>query len=818
MVRDDDPRSKASVKSVEYLVAQWNRKFEGPDRWYLGLVQRDEVWKPQQRVDLLDSLLKEYPVGSILLGRSGDDGETTSVLVKDKTGRLAVEEVTANTWQILDGQQRMSTLAAIFSADEHFADAERGHMELDMTVLEGGIHWIDPRDPKSANANSRQRRVDLSGWSAFAQRHSRAELEEATHSDEVLALLLADLDDGFTTPLTDDARPVARARWGQLLSLWCEDRIPVLPATVRSPEQLLELFTRVNVAGTDVSRTDIYYAAIKTFWPQAEPSLQRIVARVHGLLDRFGVLEFASRFARVILGATDPINVDVDILTGPQGEVLRRALTDMCSADSEFLARLEVAATWLAESSQLGWGLHQVHRRAIAAVLGWAIASPAADRRQLMEDNATDIDAFLAGTTLFGYRSRLRRDPFDRAVLREAMAAGESGRGFPGVQIREVLREQEGPETFSRIGSFDSPDSRRAAGNQHASLVLSAVQTWPFRARDLHIEHIYATEAAKLDMRIVSQYHRPCAHPLRSPTINSLGNIWLLPSSTNESLGHDRPSVKFGKLNGWLAESDPDHPVPMRDLWSIDPETDEVGFITVEGMLKSSTDNAGKDEAMSAFQELVETRATRLVTEFVRIIPGCLEFAREVPGPGAEPSEVSGELAARLRLGELRLDFEAEGKPLPSAGLSEPLATEWSGTWAGRENQLRRVWDEVTQLRKKGDLSPKQEGANARSIGFAICRSVWVTPESWVWLGVRRVVMDGDPSPLGVVFENASTEVRQALIQSSLDEWVPPNDQANISIPIPIDQSLPERRAVDAVITFLYQLEHILTAKPRRTD
>ena len=809
----NDVRSRVSV---EYLVRQWNRKFGTPEQWYLGIVQRDEVWKPEQRVNLLDSLLKAYPIGSILLGRSGDSTETTTVYVKDETGHRAEEEVTADTWQILDGQQRMSTLASIFSRGERPSEDGRGHMELDMMDPAGGMHWVVPRQSKLPRPDSRSQRVDLSGWSAFMLKHDRDELERAADDDVVLRQLLAELDGDFTVELSGDRSQVARARWGELLSLWTEERIPVLAAPVRSPEQLLEVFTRVNLGGTVVSQTDIYYAAVRTFWPEAETSLQRIVLRVGGLLDRFAVLEFASRFARVAFGAADPINVDVAILNGPQGKVLRRALTEMCAADSEFLFRLEVAATWLVESSRLGWGLHSVHRRAIAAVLAWAIASPEADRRKLIEDSAHDIDAFLAGTTLFGYRSRLRRDRFDRVAFREAIAAGQAGHGFPGVQIREVLRQEEGDEGLSRIDPFETTDNRRAIGDRHPSLVLSAVQMWPFHAGELHIDHIYANEASKRDMLIDGHYGRKRTHADRSATVNSLGNFWLIPSATNESLGADRPVEKFGKLNTWL--SDPEHHVPARDLWAIDPEMEEKKLLEIEGELVTFRDNAGVNTAMSTFRQLVESRADRLVGEFVRILPGSSEFAREVLGPGAEPSDIPDELAACLGLAQYHLDFEAEGNPLPSARAAAPLTTPWTGPWAGREEQVRRVWQEVSQRRKDGRLMPEQPGSKRRDLGFAYCRWAQVTRTSSAWFGARLEVTEGDPSPLSVTFVHVAPSVREALLESSLEEWVPASASEDISIPVPIDPGLPERRAVEAVIDFFYQLDIILEGKQGVTD
>lgn len=800
--------------SVEYLVRQWNRQVDPAEQWFLGIVQRDEVWTPEQKSNLLDSLLKAYPIGSILLGRSGDGSGTTTVYVRDGSGSRTEAEVTADTWQILDGQQRMSSLAAMFSREETVVGDERGHLQLDMTDPDSDMHWIEPGQSKLPKPANRSQRVDLSGWSEFLHRHDRTELDRGIYDDELLRRLLADLDEQFTTELTGERADVARARWQELLDLWSAERVPVLSAPVRSPEQLLEVFKRVNLGGTDVSQADIYYAAVRTFWPTAETSLQRIVAGTNGLLDRFAVLEFASRFARIAFGAADPVNVNVDILNGKAGQVLRQALEDMCADGSDFVLRLVDAATGLEESSRLGWGLRLVHRRSIAAVLGWAIASPAADRRGLIADSAAEIDAFLAGTTLFRYRTHLR-DRFDRVAFREAIASGQAGLRFPGERIRDVLRHELGDEQFAAIDACDTRANYLETGNRHPSLILSVVQQWPVAAENLHLDHIYADAASKRDMVIDGPYGRKRTHPLRSLTVNSLGNYWLLPAPTNESLNADRPEEKFDKLNRWL--SDPGHPVPARQLWTIDPLGDETAFKQVAAALNPFPGNDGVNEAMNRFQSLIESRAHRIVKDFLQILPGSGEFARQVSGPTAEPSDVSEALAVALGLERLRLDFEAESHPLPHAGLAPTPALPWPEAWAGRQQAVQNIWHAVCEHQKEGRHNPAQDGGDAGSKGFAYCRYIKVTRDHGAWFGVRLEVKPGDPSPLAVSFlyqHGSYSDIRWALLQSSLDEWVPAGETSDITIPVPLDPGIPDKRAVEAVIDFFYRLDTILAARP----
>ena len=73
--------------------------------------QRGFVWKQDQVIDILDSIYKDYPVGSILLWNSQERLRST----RNIGGFLIPEtepEYPVN--YVLDGQQRLSSIYAVF--------------------------------------------------------------------------------------------------------------------------------------------------------------------------------------------------------------------------------------------------------------------------------------------------------------------------------------------------------------------------------------------------------------------------------------------------------------------------------------------------------------------------------------------------------------------------------------------------------------------------------------------------------------------------------------------------------------------------------
>jgi hypothetical protein len=88
---------------------------EGKKALIIPRYQRTFVWKDSRRRALIDSILKGYPIGSIILRKTG---ELQSIL--DKQGR----EVECETYEIIDGLQRSTSIIAHALSPMHVATTE----------------------------------------------------------------------------------------------------------------------------------------------------------------------------------------------------------------------------------------------------------------------------------------------------------------------------------------------------------------------------------------------------------------------------------------------------------------------------------------------------------------------------------------------------------------------------------------------------------------------------------------------------------------------------------------------------------------------
>ena len=73
--------------------------------------QREFVWKQEQVIELLDSVIKDYPIGSILLWETKDDLPS-----KRNIGGFDLPNPTEDypINYVLDGQQRVTSIFGVF--------------------------------------------------------------------------------------------------------------------------------------------------------------------------------------------------------------------------------------------------------------------------------------------------------------------------------------------------------------------------------------------------------------------------------------------------------------------------------------------------------------------------------------------------------------------------------------------------------------------------------------------------------------------------------------------------------------------------------
>lgn len=101
--------------------------------------QRDFIWTSKQIIDLFDSILKGFPIGSIIMWKPGDD----EFPVFEDIGGVKVRNLSYERCYILDGRQRLTSLISVLNLEGE--NAHSYYVDVnDMTVIRNTRHVISP--------------------------------------------------------------------------------------------------------------------------------------------------------------------------------------------------------------------------------------------------------------------------------------------------------------------------------------------------------------------------------------------------------------------------------------------------------------------------------------------------------------------------------------------------------------------------------------------------------------------------------------------------------------------------------------------------
>lgn len=194
-------------------------------------IQREYVWSGSQIPRLLDSLNRQWPVGSILLWRTNLDIPTKTAAVTQG------DPVGVRSSILLDGQQRLSTLARVMEPSR----VPAGQKPPDVR--------FNPGTQEFKNVNAVQRRDPH--WI-----HVSKILAAAAQYRELVKPL------GLPERQEDEWTDVLRGVAGRIR----EYLLPVQTVDVDDYETVAEIFNRVNTGGTRLSKGDLVMGSMAARW------------------------------------------------------------------------------------------------------------------------------------------------------------------------------------------------------------------------------------------------------------------------------------------------------------------------------------------------------------------------------------------------------------------------------------------------------------------------------------------------------------------------------------------------------------------------
>jgi hypothetical protein len=493
-------------------------------------IQRPFVWDEDQMVRLLDSLMRNYPVQTLLLWRTKEEIKARKFMdVVDRDAdlsRLYVPSKSAAGIEktfVLDGQQRLQTLYALFRGA--ILDPHDVALEAYVDVTEGGTE-IEGTDMLYRTRFSAAP-LELPFYRLRHLTERDAQRDALSIADDLNEALVA------TQPATGDPlrqrEKQVRKNMSQLRALlreethfWVEELDGV--ANKYEYRKILDIFVRVNSGGTKLTASDLMFAALKEGWEDIEENTEQAV----DLLNLGDRLKFESSFPLKCLlvahGDGAEVN-EVAKFTGARGE----ALLGRLKADWD---RAETAFKELRDSIE-----HELRLFSDKVVRSYNAFAPLFDylyhNPKPNEASRVRMRAYYHKAQLFNWFGS-SGDSTINAI--HQIVGRECQGGFP---LGDVLAyfKQRGYQTELSRGQLS--DSRLR------SILLSIVYvdrtgTSPFNVRfkgnEPHVDHIYPQSMLRTRLGQLSAQ------------INDIGNLRYVGATDNIRKRAELPAEYFGRL------------------------------------------------------------------------------------------------------------------------------------------------------------------------------------------------------------------------------------------------------------------------------
>jgi len=626
---------KTRLMSVQQIIDETTKV----NSWKLSVAQRAFEWDIQRVTNLVDSLLRGFPVGSILVMDSKEpyyDMDSTARFREKK------ESTTGNEYtHIIDGQQRCFAMRAAFNG-EGYHDKKTGNVlslfiniaSLNKSLREFDekrnqkyyFHWSARENINGLNDDDRKQekissKMPSDGWISFYGliRHIR----DGMAIDDLRKK--AGISQGDSSDI-DTIRGIINSVTDALDG----ECIPVhfLNELHKEIEDIFHVFIRINTSALALGPVDVFFTGVKREWRDAEEHLESIV-NSESIFDRKGAITCLARCAAKSLdrGAFDPDvlrleHLRQDAATGRFPLIERMRELAPYKGTSKFIE----AVLWTSRVARehLYAASSQIHHNNLMAVVGWAfqygLSKPLPDIHD--EQYYKPIIGFLFWTTIYGSRM-YGRGSFDRGVLEAAWNAGANGAPFPyeqeGMQklcfnyhyiINEYRPFDPRPSSIYYSTKEDANyanghrlhDLTRSAG---ASLFLSVFQK--LRHAPVDIDHLLAYNYGYNKFRsgrTVLAY---------TNWLNLLGNFSAIDASANRVLQDRPPSLKFNR------DDDSGQTYHNKDFIKTNHDVTEeemTAFLEIERLLELKK----QEEAGGLFQRIMADRTLRIWNNVLDVV------------------------------------------------------------------------------------------------------------------------------------------------------------------------------------------------------
>lgn len=254
--------------TIRKVIKQLNQK-EGTDGgFWLPNIQRNFIWKEEQTERLFDSLMRDYPIGTLLIWKTKSKIKHRKFIDNYKSSIQFTDfYVPANNTcklLVLDGQQRLQSLFIGLSGSYN-------GKELYFDILSGLTH-----PPEDIKYNFKfKKKAPTDRW---------IKIKNIVFGEKDIFSDQADIIQAISTKLTPEQRTQIGKNVAIIHKVFkTEDRIVYQEFdSVDQPElyredDVVEIFIRANSGGTPLGKSDLLFSLLTSSWDEAEEKMESLL-------------------------------------------------------------------------------------------------------------------------------------------------------------------------------------------------------------------------------------------------------------------------------------------------------------------------------------------------------------------------------------------------------------------------------------------------------------------------------------------------------------------------------------------------------------
>ena len=497
----------------------------------LPAIQRDFVWNQNQIYMLMDSILRGYPIGIVLMWETYND---LQYRLFDQSARSAEprSEFLDNTNNrrlkiVLDGQQRLQSLyVALYGTYEGkflYFDLLSGRPSDDFEEEKYFFYFMSPKEADSENeesvsqSKSEERDYELQYLVKVSDLFRKGAVEKRRLRKGIVESLKLDEEDEGRLEINVSRLDDVLTKDENILRASIIDENKTSDSANRQTESdVLEIFVRINRNGTSLSRSDLIFSMLKLNWRESAIDLPEFVASIN----KGNSFELDVDFVIRCLFAVSDLGTkfDIDLLRKRSNmEQIQRSFPQCCDAIRSTLDAVQTHAN-ISSSRVLGGNANL-----IPFVYYFF-------RTQTTSLPDSEVARFRKALFLFGFARPFSRYADSRLgrFIRDDLATvriGENVR-FPFTSaVRWV-------NYWERVGGWneDLIDGNHQLVHHIVQNNSGATPKHAMNAREL--DHIFPKSKLREKNREQAE-------------INHFANLWLLPKGKNINKSNRHPKEYF---------------------------------------------------------------------------------------------------------------------------------------------------------------------------------------------------------------------------------------------------------------------------------